>query len=213
MDSDSGTDDEDTLDSDDEYDAPKKTKRVEKIRWNEIPLEPTALASFADRVEQERRVQYRQHAEKVKGWIDTVDNLELPSNPLDRLLNELGGPEEVAELTGRKTRQVQVYDAMKDKMKVVFERRKGDGPMDQVNIEEKNNFQSGVKKVSGHGGCLFFHILTRTLKLLCGRVPDCHPFRGSFHGHLSSSRQTCQEPAQVIHLAPAPVFFLPVVAH
>ena len=149
MDSDSGTDDEDTLDSDDDYDAPNKTKRAEKIRWNEIPLEPTALASFADRVEQERRIQYRQHAEKVKGWLDTVDNLELPSNPLDRLLNELGGPEEVAELTGRKTRQVQVYDAMKDKMKVVFERRKGDGPMDQVNIEEKNHFQSGVKKVSG----------------------------------------------------------------
>jgi hypothetical protein len=30
-------------------------------------------------------------------------------------------------------------------MKVVYEKRKGDGPMDQINIEEKNHFQNGDK--------------------------------------------------------------------
>jgi hypothetical protein len=51
----------------------------------------------------------------------------------------------VAELTGRKARQVQRYDVHEDKMKVVYEKRKGDGPMDQINIEEKNHFQNGDK--------------------------------------------------------------------
>ena len=51
-------------------------------------------------------------------------------------------------MTGRKTRQVKVYDAMKDKYKVIYEKRKGDGPMNQINIEEKNNFQSGTKKIA-----------------------------------------------------------------
>jgi hypothetical protein len=141
-----GTDD-DTLDSDDEYDSPKKTRKTKSIPWNEIPLKPAGVLLFVDQVKNERMIQYRKHAEQVKGWLDTVDNLELPANPLDRLLNELGGPDEVAELTGRKTRQVEVYDAMKDKLKVVYEKRKGDGPLDQINIEEKNNFQSGAKKV------------------------------------------------------------------
>ena len=77
-----------------------------------------------------------------------MDALHLPANPLDRLLNELGGPDEVAELTGRKTRQVTIYDALKDKTKVIYEKRKGDGPMAQINIEEKNHFQSGSKKIA-----------------------------------------------------------------
>ena len=47
-----------------------------------------------------------------------------------------------------KTRQVTVYDAMQDKTKVIYEKRKGDGPMDQINIEEKNHFQSGTKKIA-----------------------------------------------------------------
>jgi hypothetical protein len=63
-------------------------------------------------------------------------------------LNELGGPDKVAELTGRKTRQVEVYNAMLDKKVVVLEKRKGEGRLDQINIEEKNNFQSGAKKIA-----------------------------------------------------------------
>ena len=44
-------------------------------------------------------------------------------------MNDLGGPDEVAELTGRKVRQVKVYDAIKDQEVVILEKRKGDGPM------------------------------------------------------------------------------------
>ena len=67
---------------------------------------------------------------------------------LDRLLNELGGPDKVAELTGRKIRQVQRFDEKKGKMVVSYERRKGEGRFDQINIEERNNFQSGKKLVA-----------------------------------------------------------------
>ena len=57
-------------------------------------------------------------------------------------------PSEVAELTGRKTRQVEIYDALQDKKVVMYEKRKGEGPMDQINIEEKNEFQTGAKKIA-----------------------------------------------------------------
>ncbi|KAL7448691.1 hypothetical protein ACHAWC_000839, partial [Mediolabrus comicus] len=87
---------------------------------------------LADRIENKRKANYRRACEKVKGWLETVDGISLPPNPLDRLLNELGGPDQVAELTGRKSRQ-----------------RKGENvPFDQINIEEKNNFQNGSKLVA-----------------------------------------------------------------
>lgn len=104
--------------------------------------------SRVDQVDHERMVRYRKSAEKVQVWLAAVDTLTLPANPLDRLVNELGGPEDVAELTGRKTRQVEYYDAIQDKKVVIYEKRKGDGPMDQINIEEKDHFQTGTKKIA-----------------------------------------------------------------
>lgn len=144
-------DDDDSVDFDNSNDPIRKTSRkANSIPWNEIPLERAGLAlgSRFDQADHERLVMYRKSAEQVKAWLETVDKLNLPANPLDRLLNELGGPSEVAELTGRKTRQVEIYDALLDKKVVVYEKRKGAGPMDQINIEEKNHFQSGVKKVA-----------------------------------------------------------------
>ena len=81
-------------------------------------------------------------------YLDAVDDLELPPNPLDRLLNELGGPDKVAELTGRKVRQVQHFDEKRNRMVVTYERRKGKGSFDKINIEEKNLFQAGKKLVA-----------------------------------------------------------------
>ncbi|KAL7545543.1 hypothetical protein ACHAWF_008893 [Thalassiosira exigua] len=158
----SGNDDEDesSFDGSDNEDVPasnakqtssrKTSRKTNSIPWNEIPLEEEGLESVSmlDRVDHERLVNYRKSAEQVKRWVDTVDTLLLPANPLDRLLNELGGPDKVAELTGRKTRQIEVYDALKDTKKVIYEKRKGDGPMDQINIEEKDHFQRGVKKIA-----------------------------------------------------------------
>lgn len=130
-----GSDNENASNSNAEQTSSRRTSRkTNSIPWNEIPLEEKNLESFSmlDRVDHERLVNYRKSAEQVKRWVDTVDTLLLPANPLDRLLNELGGPDKVAELTGRKTRQVEVYDAINNNKKVIYEKRKGDGPMDQV---------------------------------------------------------------------------------
>eukprot|EP00984_Skeletonema_dohrnii_P005973 scaffold2118_cov125-Skeletonema_dohrnii-CCMP3373.AAC.2 len=141
--------DSDSDDDDDAFDLKKKKTPSQSIAWNEIPLDSDETnMCLSDRIEYKRKANYRRAAEKVKGWLDTVDNLSLPANPLDRLLNELGGPDQVAELTGRKSRQIKQYNAMTDKYEVIYEKRKGEGPMDQLNIEEKNNFQNGSKLIA-----------------------------------------------------------------
>ena len=122
----------------------RKKGSIKRIRWDEIDLTLDTSAS----VENERMVEYRKACEKVKGWLDDVDQLALPANPLDRLLNELGGPDKVAELTGRKVRQVRRFDEKKKKMVVYYEKRRGTGRLDQINVEERNNFQSGKKLVA-----------------------------------------------------------------
>ncbi len=149
-------DDDVEIDGDDGFDSAGSNKQpakgkskkgkvyIKRIQWDEIDLTLDTLAS----VENERMVEYRKACERVKGWLDDVDNLALPANPLDRLLNELGGPEKVAELTGRKIRQVKRFDESKGKMVVFYEKRKGTGRLDQINIEERNNFQSGKKLVA-----------------------------------------------------------------
>ena len=152
-------DDDDTIDADDndfgttdsgKQPAKGKSKKgkgkdpIKRIQWDEIDLSLDTSAS----VENERMVEYRKACEKVKGWLDDVDDLSLPANPLDRLLNELGGPDKVAELTGRKIRQIRRFDETKGKMVVFYEKRKGAGRFDQINVEERNNFQSGKKLVA-----------------------------------------------------------------
>ena len=146
----SGDELSDSDDDEDAFDLKKKKTPSESIAWNEIPLDSDeGKMCLTDRIEYKRKANYRRAAEKVKGWLDTVDNLSLPANPLDRLLNELGGPDEVAELTGRKSRQIKQYNAMTDKHEVIYQKRKGENcPIDQINIEEKNNFQNGTKLVA-----------------------------------------------------------------
>lgn len=144
--------DDDTLDGDDndikstgeKLPANGRRGRIRRIHWYEIDLNLDTSAS----VENERMVEYRKACEKVKGWLDDVDDLALPANPLDRLLNELGGPDKVAELTGRKFRQIRRVDEFKKKEVVFYEKRKGAGRLDQINIEERNHFQSGKKLVA-----------------------------------------------------------------
>lgn len=51
-----------------------------RIQWDEISLD----LDVAESVENERLLNYRKAAEKIKKYLDAVDELELPANPLDR---------------------------------------------------------------------------------------------------------------------------------
>uniref|UniRef100_A0A673U8Q0 Protein strawberry notch homolog 2 n=1 Tax=Suricata suricatta TaxID=37032 RepID=A0A673U8Q0_SURSU len=69
---------------------------------------------------------------------------ELPVNTLDELIDQLGGPEHVAEMTGRKGRVVSRPDGT-----VAFESRAEQGlSIDHVNLREKERFMNGEKLVA-----------------------------------------------------------------
>uniref|UniRef100_A0A8C6YQ14 Protein strawberry notch homolog 2 n=1 Tax=Nothoprocta perdicaria TaxID=30464 RepID=A0A8C6YQ14_NOTPE len=88
-----------------------------------------------------------EHVEKMKqDLLAKVKALgkELPLNTLDELINHFGGPEHVAEMTGRKGRVVCRPDGS-----VVFESRAEQGlSIDHVNLKEKERFMNGEKLVA-----------------------------------------------------------------
>lgn len=68
----------------------------------------------------------------------------LPPNTLDQLIDELGGPENVAEMTGRKGRVVQNEDGT-----IQYESRsENDVPLETLNLTEKQRFMDGEKDVA-----------------------------------------------------------------
>ncbi|XP_032457238.1 protein strawberry notch isoform X2 [Nasonia vitripennis] len=75
-----------------------------------------------------------------------IDKLgeKLPPNTLDQLIDELGGPENVAEMTGRKGRIVQTEDGA-----IQYESRSEvDIPLETLNLIEKQRFMDGEKTVA-----------------------------------------------------------------
>lgn len=68
----------------------------------------------------------------------------LPPNTLDQLIDELGGPENVAEMTGRKGRVIQ-----SDNGQIVYESRsEQDVPLETLNLTEKSRFMDGEKDIA-----------------------------------------------------------------
>lgn len=68
----------------------------------------------------------------------------LPPNTLDQLIDELGGPENVAEMTGRKGRVIQTEDGL-----IQYESRsEQDIPLETLNLTEKKRFMDGEKDVA-----------------------------------------------------------------
>ncbi|KAJ8287149.1 hypothetical protein GJAV_G00048200 [Gymnothorax javanicus] len=69
---------------------------------------------------------------------------ELPPNTLDELIDELGGPESVAEMTGRKGRVVSNEDGS-----ISYESRSElDVPVEILNLTEKQRFMEGEKNIA-----------------------------------------------------------------
>ncbi|KAJ2940233.1 hypothetical protein O0L34_g11799 [Tuta absoluta] len=69
---------------------------------------------------------------------------KLPPNTLDQLVDELGGTENVAEMTGRKGRVIQTEDGQ-----ILYESRsEADVPLETLNLTEKQRFMDGEKDVA-----------------------------------------------------------------
>ncbi|XP_077867871.1 protein strawberry notch homolog 1-like [Saccoglossus kowalevskii] len=78
--------------------------------------------------------------------LDTLEEVseDLPPNTLDELIDLLGGPENVAEMTGRKGRVVSNDDGT-----VTYESRcETDVPLEVLNLTEKKRFMDGEKHIA-----------------------------------------------------------------
>ncbi|PIK62947.1 hypothetical protein BSL78_00074 [Apostichopus japonicus] len=79
-----------------------------------------------------------------------TSQIELPTCALDDIIDQLGGPSKVAEMTGRKGRMVKdSTSGQGSKQKVKYEQRSGDSnDVDSLNVQERNSFMEGRKLVA-----------------------------------------------------------------
>ncbi|KAK7104354.1 uncharacterized protein [Littorina saxatilis] len=87
-------------------------------------------------------------AKAKKMLLDYAQQINLPDSPLDELIDKLGGPDQVAEMTGRKGRMVQRWPHTKP----VYEQRAtgqaAAGALENLNVKERNLFMAGKKFVA-----------------------------------------------------------------
>jgi hypothetical protein len=117
------------------------------------------LTSLQERIERSRNSNLQWAIESLQGFRARLKAMQLPPNPLDNLIDRLGGPEKVAEMSGRSMRRCR--DQESGEVSVEPRRRaKGRGKLrsgsstdslaavDSVNIGEQRAFQSGEKLVA-----------------------------------------------------------------
>ncbi|XP_028319438.1 protein strawberry notch homolog 1 [Gouania willdenowi] len=99
---------------------------------------PESCLTSQDAVEQAQRMK--------KELLEQLEEVaeHLPPNTLDELIDELGGPENVAEMTGRKGRVVSNDDGS-----ITYESRSElDVPVEILNLTEKQRFMDGEKNIA-----------------------------------------------------------------
>ncbi|XP_066506867.1 protein strawberry notch homolog 1 isoform X2 [Hoplias malabaricus] len=117
--------------------AVKLTSNNMIIAAKNEPEESSCVTSH-DAVEdaQQMKRELLEQLEKLAG--------DLPPNTLDELIDELGGPENVAEMTGRKGRVVSNDDGS-----ISYESRSElDVPVEILNLTEKQRFMDGEKNIA-----------------------------------------------------------------
>uniref|UniRef100_A0A671NFM9 Protein strawberry notch homolog 1 n=1 Tax=Sinocyclocheilus anshuiensis TaxID=1608454 RepID=A0A671NFM9_9TELE len=100
--------------------------------------EESSCVTSQDAVEDAQRMK--------RGLLEKLEQLaeDLPPNTLDELIDELGGPDNVAEMTGRKGRVVSNDDGS-----ISYESRSElDVPVEILNLTEKQRFMDGDKNIA-----------------------------------------------------------------
>ena len=90
-----------------------------------------------------RMVEEPECIRKQEMLLERIDKACLPGNPLDLIIDELGGASAVAEMTGRRGRLLRV-----SKNSWKYEIRGSDLELDSVNVLENQAFNSGKKLVA-----------------------------------------------------------------
>ncbi|PSR92586.1 Protein strawberry notch like [Actinidia chinensis var. chinensis] len=110
--------------------------RVRKVaKWR--------AASDAECEEEYER--YEAAMERKSKILEIVRSLDLPNNPLDDIIDQLGGPDKVSEITGRRGMLVRASDG---KGVTYQARNTKDVTMEMVNMHEKQLFMDGKKLVA-----------------------------------------------------------------
>ncbi|KAH1238277.1 Protein FORGETTER 1 [Glycine max] len=93
----------------------------------------------------ELQKRYDAASERKTKILDIIRALDLPNNPLDDIVDQLGGPDKVAEMTGRRGMLVR---ASTGKGVTYQARNTKDVTMEMVNMHEKQLFMDGKKFVA-----------------------------------------------------------------
>ncbi|XP_024463441.2 protein FORGETTER 1 isoform X1 [Populus trichocarpa] len=88
---------------------------------------------------------YETALERKLKILEIIRSLDLPNNPLDDIIDQLGGPDNVAEMTGRRGMLVR---ATSGKGVTYLPRNSKDVTMEMVNMHEKQLFMDGKKLVA-----------------------------------------------------------------
>ncbi|KAL3700029.1 hypothetical protein R1sor_018051 [Riccia sorocarpa] len=103
-------------------------------------------------IQQERRLfiaeqfqRYEAAKERRAKVMEVIRTLDLPNNPLDDIIDQLGGPDCVAEMTGRRGMLVR---AANGKGVIYQARNTKDVTMEMINMHEKQQFMDGKKLVA-----------------------------------------------------------------
>ncbi|XP_010260806.1 PREDICTED: protein strawberry notch [Nelumbo nucifera] len=88
---------------------------------------------------------YEGAMERKSKILDIIRSLNLPNNPLDDIIDQLGGPDNVAEMTGRRGMLVR---ASTGKGVIYQARNTKDVALEMVNMHEKKLFMDGKKLVA-----------------------------------------------------------------
>ncbi|KAF6136594.1 hypothetical protein GIB67_016050 [Kingdonia uniflora] len=88
---------------------------------------------------------YEAARERKSKVLEIIRSLDLPNNPMDDIIDQLGGPTNVAEMTGRRGLLVR---ASNGKGVIYQARNSKDVAMEMVNMNEKQLFMDGKKLVA-----------------------------------------------------------------